>query len=146
VANRRGRYLRPSGNLDFPSFNQIFGNGTSAQPWNNYFVACRDGLWSPGDYALLANLGGRFVYVTPSYVVQAIDTQIWDESNLIRFKHYDPNFQTLLTAKYGFWLGIASDNSLAATAAVPEQLTGWNLFVVYPPPRSLPCDWAGPAC
>jgi hypothetical protein len=139
----RYRYVRPAN--AYP--HDLYGSGVSTADWYNWFLLCRDDLWSPGDYGVYANLSGRYVYVSPSYVLQAVDDRIYDVSNLIRFKHFDSTYQTMLTPRYGFWIGVQQQGRLVvANGAIPEHVTAWHKFIVYPPPLSLPCDWAGPAC
>ena len=141
-----GRFVRPrSDGLNA----SLYGTGTAAEPWNNFFQLCRDPGWEPGDYGLRANLGGHYLEVNhASHDLLMASDRIEDTANLLRIRNYDGNFQTLWSPSEGFYVGPAA-GATKQTAWTPlNGLNGTNLYrvrSVEATPRlpDIPCDPRG---
>src|SRR3954452_7582198 len=105
----------------------VYGNGTAAAPWNNYFQLCRDPGWENGDYALRANLGGHYLKVNYTRDLIMGSDRVEDTYNLLRIRNYDGNFQTLYSPTQGLYVGPGPVGQLSVTNNV-EHLTGANLY------------------
>lgn len=149
VGTTPGRFVRPDGDLQFAV---VYGNGVASQPWNNYFLLCRDPGWTAGDYGLKANLGSRYLKVNHATrdLIMASGS-IEDTTNLLRIRNFDGNFQTLWSPSEGFYVGpVAPANELGVWTN-DAHLSGANLYRVRSVSTpstipSIPCDPNGPLC
>ena len=124
-----GRFVRPrSDGLNA----SLYGTGTAAEPWNNFFLLCRDPAWDPGDYALFANLGRHYLKVNDTYDLIMGSDGIKDSLNLLRIRNYDGNFQTLWGPDPGimFYVGPVSPAGQLAASTYKGSLNGTNLYRV----------------
>jgi hypothetical protein len=148
LGNNPGHFVRPD--WDGPNA-VLYGNGTAAQPWFNFFQLCRDPGWIRGDYALRANYGGRYVEVyDQTGDLRMGGTAVQDERNLLRIRNYDGNFQTLWSPLPGrtLYVGTFAPTNYLSAQWHPSRLNGTNLYrvrSVEAPPRlpDIPCDPRG---
>jgi hypothetical protein len=150
VGNNARHFVRPDSDLQNAV---VYGNGTASEPWNNLFQLCRDPGWSPGDYGLRANLGGRYLKVNPATkdLIMA-DSGIVNTTNLLRIRNFDGNFQTLWSPSEGRYVGPTAPAGQLSARTTDANLNGSNLYKVRsdPPPQTIPpgipCDSNGPLC